>query len=220
MSNTDQPAPPHGLTFQVVRPAPSRYGDLTLGGVSATADTLTVVGTIDPDGDFQLLPRDARVFPARPDAPAVVLDRTAGGHPILVPAAYDHTSGEWGRVREHVMAGGNYAAYCDSRASDAVESVCGHRFYGAVAVHDRIEHLTGENPTPMVRATVETGRIDTVLVPLPAGVSADDVDLAASAGDAADALPDVLRESILAAVPEPGHSRELREVHYLYVVDD
>lgn len=130
---------PAGLMFQVVRPAPSRYGDLTLGGVSAQADTLTVVGTIDADGDCQPLPKDARVFPARPEAPAVVVDRTYGGWPILVPAAYDEASGKWDRVRPHTMAGGNYAASSDSRASDALHAVSGQRFYGAVAIHDRIE---------------------------------------------------------------------------------
>jgi len=40
---------------------------------------------------------------------------------------------------KHKMMGGNYAGTCDSRWSRAIEKITGHRFYGAVAVHDRIE---------------------------------------------------------------------------------
>lgn len=134
------PDAPAGLMFSVVRPAPSGWGDLTCGGVSSTADTLTVVGIIDADGDFQQLPKDARVFPARPNSPAVVVDRTYGGWPILVPAVYNEAHGQWDRIRTHTMAGGNYAASSDSRACDALDTVLGQRFYGAVAIHDRIEN--------------------------------------------------------------------------------
>lgn len=136
---TTATAAPAGLMFQVVRPAPSPYGDLTCGGVSAEAENLTVVGTVDDDGNCQPLPKGSRVFPARPDAPAVVVDRTYGGWPILVPAYFDEQAGQWERVPSHTMAGGNYAASSDSRASDSLHTVCGHRFYGAVAIHDRIE---------------------------------------------------------------------------------
>lgn len=132
---TDFPA---GLLIQVVRPAPSEYGDLTCGGVSVEARHLSLIGIIDPDGDYEQLPKQSRVFPARPDAPAVVLDRTAGGFPILVPASHDEELG-WGRVRTHTMAGGNYGASSDSRVGDALRAVSGSRFYGAVAIHDRIE---------------------------------------------------------------------------------
>jgi len=37
------------------------------------------------------------------------------------------------------MMGGNYAASCDSRFSKAIKSLLGHDFYGAVAIHDRVE---------------------------------------------------------------------------------
>ena len=129
---------PAGLLIQVVRPAPSNYGDLTCGGVSAEAKHLTLVGIIDADGEYAQLPKCSRVFPARPDAPAVLLDRTAGGFPILVPASHDPELG-WGRVRAHTMAGGNYGASSDSRVGDALRAVSGQSFYGAVAIHDRIE---------------------------------------------------------------------------------
>ncbi|PZT99654.1 MAG: hypothetical protein DI630_16470 [Gordonia sp. (in: high G+C Gram-positive bacteria)] len=130
---------PAGLMFQVVRPTPSTYGDLTCGGVSGEASHLTVVGIVDDDGDCQPLPKTAQVFPARPDAPAVVVDRTYGGWPILVPAYFDAQAGQWERLPSHTMAGGNFAASSDSRATDALCAVLGERFYGAVAIHDRIE---------------------------------------------------------------------------------
>lgn len=138
MTATSAPNLPAGLLIQVVRPAPSPYGDLTCGGVSAEAKNLTLVGIIDNDGEYEPLPKGAQVFAARPDAPAVVLDRTAGGFPILVPASHDPELG-WGRVRTHTMAGGNYGAFSDSRVGDALQAVSGARFYGAVAIHDRIE---------------------------------------------------------------------------------
>jgi len=37
------------------------------------------------------------------------------------------------------MMGGNYIATCDSRFSELCESLTGAPFYGAVAVHDRVE---------------------------------------------------------------------------------
>jgi len=37
------------------------------------------------------------------------------------------------------MMGGNYAACCDSRFNKAIKSLLGHDFYGAVAIHDRVE---------------------------------------------------------------------------------
>lgn len=140
MTATSDPHLPAGLLFQVLRPARSDFGDLTCGGVSAEAQHLTVVGIIDDDGHCQPLPKDARVFPARPDAPAVIVDRTLGGWPILVPAHFDEQTNTWKRAPAHTIAGGNYAASSDSRATDALHTVLGQRFYGAVAIHDRIEH--------------------------------------------------------------------------------
>ena len=40
---------------------------------------------------------------------------------------------------EHTMFGGNYAASSDSRLSEAVDNLTGNRFYGAIAIHDRVE---------------------------------------------------------------------------------
>lgn len=62
------------------------------------ASHLTVVGVVDDDGDCQPLPKTAQVFPARLDAPAVVVDSTTRGWPILVPAYFDAQAGRWERV--------------------------------------------------------------------------------------------------------------------------
>ena len=40
---------------------------------------------------------------------------------------------------QHTMDGGNYAATCDSRFNSAIKELIGHHFYGAVAIHDRVE---------------------------------------------------------------------------------
>ena len=40
----------------------------------------------------------------------------------------------------HSMDGGTFAATCDSRLNDKIEELTGCRFYGAVAVHDRVEN--------------------------------------------------------------------------------
>jgi hypothetical protein len=37
------------------------------------------------------------------------------------------------------MFGGNYAAASDSRFSELCEKLLGTSFYGAVAIHDRVE---------------------------------------------------------------------------------
>lgn len=38
------------------------------------------------------------------------------------------------------MFGGNYAGTSDSRFTEAVEKITGATFYGAVPIHDRVEH--------------------------------------------------------------------------------
>tara|TARA_R100000231_G_scaffold49082_1_gene41962 strand:- start:107 stop:436 length:330 start_codon:yes stop_codon:yes gene_type:complete len=42
---------------------------------------------------------------------------------------------------EHTMDGGNFAASSDSRFSQACRELLGHHFYGAVAIHDRVENF-------------------------------------------------------------------------------
>jgi hypothetical protein len=109
--------------------------DCTLNGISSTHDRLTLVNV---DGPFE--PND--------DAPAAVLMiGSLLGTLVIYPATRIQNvvltrSGEqadaWGHVMDTMM-GGNYAATSDSRFTEACERLLGQRFYGAVAIHDRIE---------------------------------------------------------------------------------
>ena len=93
--------------------------DCTCNGVTNRFDRLCVVNV---DGPFE---------PSN-DCPAVVLKRGAlDGIAILRPVE---------AKSRHTMFGGNYASTSDSRFSNAIEAITGQRFYGAVAVHDRIEN--------------------------------------------------------------------------------
>lgn len=89
-------------------------------GASATCDNLTVVG----------LGKSCEVFEVTPDRPAYRLERGPLDSVRLVP---DDDKPDMLR-----MFGGNYAAG-DSRFNEAVEKLLGHRFYGAVPIHDRYE---------------------------------------------------------------------------------
>lgn len=75
---------------------------------------------------------------------------------------------------------------------------------------------------PMITATVELRRTVTVTVPLPDGVTATDIDDAASAVDAVAALPLALRASLKAAAVAESAARpegaKLSEVHFLEVL--
>lgn len=134
----------YGLTIQVYRCA---WGgvvqDCTAGGISATAERLTVVGTVGSGGGSRVrpMPRDSQVFGPRDDAPAVALRPTNGGAggACLVPVEMG-PDGAYRTVDAWVMMGGNYGGTSDSRWSALVETITGAKFYGAVAIHDRIEH--------------------------------------------------------------------------------
>ena len=104
-----------GMIVSVYRDS-SDY-DCTRNGVTNRFDELCVVNV---DGPFE--PKD--------DCPAVRLEQGPLNSVRLVPLEGE---GRW------TMFGGNYAATSDSRFSDAIEKMLGHRFYGAVPVHDRIE---------------------------------------------------------------------------------
>ena len=105
-----------GLLINVYR---NGLGDCTNGGVSARYNTLTLVNAGGP-------------FDPAPDQPAMVMERHAPGCLRLVPVELKK-SGKW------VMFGGNYAATSDSRFSELAHNLLGHTFYGAVAIHDRVE---------------------------------------------------------------------------------
>lgn len=106
-----------GLIVNVFRAADVQ--DCTRNGVSARHSTLCVINV---DGPFQ---------PA-PDAPAVLLDTRVKGALRLVPLD-EYAAGKW------LMFGGNFAHCSDARFTEACERILGHAFYGAVAIHDRVE---------------------------------------------------------------------------------
>jgi hypothetical protein len=128
-----------GLALYVARTA--GLGDCTAGGITATHDRLTLVGVAADDGTVRPMTPDARIRAVTPDAPAVALRVTIVGTPSVhvVPVesspdgGYRVARGAW------YMAGGNYASSSDARVGELLESLLGHRFYGALSVHDRRE---------------------------------------------------------------------------------
>lgn len=105
-----------------------RHGkyDCTNGGISSKFDQLTIVnaeGPFDPDEK----------------APAAILIESHG-NAVIRPAVFDKATGEYVvEPNKWFMFGGNFAYTSDSRFREAVEKVCGRRFYGAVPIHDRCE---------------------------------------------------------------------------------
>ena len=70
----------------------------------------------------------------------------------------------------------------------------------------------------LATATVELRTLVTVRVPLPGGVTADDVDEVASAVDAVSALPAALKARLeAAAITVDGTEPALAEIHYIWV---
>lgn len=104
-----------GLHIYVYR---NDLGDCTNGGISSKVKELCVINV---DGPFE----PSANFPA-----VELVDGHMPGTLRLVPPDYKNT---W------YMMGGNYGATCDSRFSAKCEKMLGHRFYGAVAIHDRQE---------------------------------------------------------------------------------
>lgn len=113
-----------GLHVEIYRiDAPGR--DCTLNGISSTAKGLCLVNVSGP-----FVPDAA--YPA-----AMLVRGNLPGTLKIVPAVPEGNDG-W-RDLSGTMMGGNFGATPDSRFSQACESLLGHRFYGAVAIHDRIE---------------------------------------------------------------------------------
>ena len=92
--------------------------DCTNGGVSSKHDRL-----------FVFLPTTPPDYVPPADVPAMVLEMHAPGCVRL------RVKGE----KRWCMFGGNFAHTSDSRFTQAVEQLLGHRWYGAVAIHDRHE---------------------------------------------------------------------------------
>ena len=136
---TPEPEPRKGLILSVYRNA-ELPGDHTNGGITATANAVTVTGvrrgtrTRKPAA-VEPLPRNMRVFKPTERAPEVTLvirDNGTGGHWLSLEPAADGPGGSvwW-------MAGGNYAGACDSRWAELTgEGPGGGR---PVSVHDRTE---------------------------------------------------------------------------------
>lgn len=104
-----------GLLVNVLRHASG--WDCTNNGISSRVDTLCITNIEGP-------------FEPRTGIPGVILESHVPGCLRIVPA---DAGNAW------VMFGGNYAACSDSRFREACEGLLGHSFYGAVAIHDRIE---------------------------------------------------------------------------------
>ena len=98
------------------------YGeDCTNGGESGYAKGFTVVNAEGP-------------FEACQDYPAaeLVMAEVGGGRKILrlIPVS---------KKEKWTMFGGNYASTSDSRFTELCEKLLDATFYGAVAIHDRVE---------------------------------------------------------------------------------
>ena len=96
----------------------SKFGDCTLNGVSSR--DIEGLCLTNVEGPFE--PSDLY--------PAAKLKKGPFNSLHIKPA--------WNED-EHTMDGGNFAATSDSRFSDACRELLGHHFYGAVAIHDRVE---------------------------------------------------------------------------------
>lgn len=75
-----------------------------------------------------------------------------------------------------------------------------------------------QNSTPShVKATIELRCLATVTVPLPDGVTVEDIDAVASAVDAMAALPPALKADLDAAAASiDGTGTEIADIHYIW----
>lgn len=126
--------------------------DCTNGGISSQHKSLTLIGWTGADRTSDIpvrmvapLPRHCQHTTPDREHPAAALEiRRLGREHIasIVPAEWVRTSlreptaGRWAPVTG-TMFGGNYLS--THGISDLIEALLGHRFYGAVAIHDRIE---------------------------------------------------------------------------------
>jgi hypothetical protein len=109
-----------GLIADVLKAKGRSYSNK---GVTTFVDEITVVG----------IP-GAEIFEAdEARRPAFVLEQHVPGCVRLVPLA------PWPTDKAGPMFGGCFGSTSDGRFGDAIEKLLGHRFYGAVAIHDRFE---------------------------------------------------------------------------------
>ena len=121
-----------------------RFNDCTNGGVTATHADLSLVGWITGNGRW-VMPLDnfcERLITAN-DAPVLLHlkhDHPSGPSVRLIPAVWDEDGAAWAPAAGWHMFGGNYADPGDIRVSDLIQQLLVTRFYGGVAVHDRVEN--------------------------------------------------------------------------------
>lgn len=104
-----------GMVAQIFR----GDSDCSNGGISSRAKRVCIINV---EGPFT---------PSEEYLPAVRLVKGPFNSVHLVPAELPSDGVS--------MAGGCFVHTSDSRFSKAVETLLGHRFYGAVALHDRVE---------------------------------------------------------------------------------
>jgi hypothetical protein len=114
--------------------------DCSNSGVSAAADHVTVTGVVEllgPEHPAPVpVPPECRVFAptlTRPEA-LLVVRKFSGG--ILLHVVPKPKPGE---LVGRFMMGGCYVGTSDSRWSRLMDFLQGHPFYGALALHDRVE---------------------------------------------------------------------------------
>jgi hypothetical protein len=99
----------------------------------------------EPHDPLSVLPRSAfAVFVANASGPFDVSVDPMAEPPVMIEVGpYNSIKAvpldENGVPRRDVMFGGRYIGCSDSRFGDLCELLLGHRFYGAVALHDRCE---------------------------------------------------------------------------------
>ena len=98
--------------------------DCTNGGItSKNIKGLCITnceGAVNPTEDYP---------PAR-----LVVRNIMGSKLVTIVPEEELEKGSW------TMMGGNYGSTSDSRFSEKVEEMLGTRFYGAIAIHDRVEY--------------------------------------------------------------------------------
>lgn len=114
-----------GLTVGVARPAD--IGDCTADGASSRYDRFTIIEVVR-DGEVTPMLKGAAVFAPTEKAPAARLVRRS-----IMGKVVWHLEPIVAGGQPWLMAGGNYAAWSDSRISDITG------LYGALSIHDRKE---------------------------------------------------------------------------------
>jgi len=133
-----------GLHVNVYR---SALGDCTNGGISSTPPCLCLVNVKGPSNPNENAPAAmlvaGNIAGTLRIVPAAFVPRTNIGMVLTVGGVIQQEQrgqlGDWKEAPGWFMMGGNYAATSDSRFSEACARLLGHRSYGAVPIHDRLE---------------------------------------------------------------------------------